>query len=496
MCMLLSTVGCERDRAADAADKPSASRPSAGRPTGLVAVIELPGGDNRLGSLRPAVDMIMPGGSAMLSNQMQTTLLELAGGSLDGADLGKPVRLIALDPSKHEAPFVVLVAETAKGSLTPADGAAVERAGGHALVGPPEVVHAAAGFALGDLLRRPPPTEPSATLYVRPLRAAFADDIAGLREEMSSMSDVMGENYSELMRAYFDMLELFAEQVDHVVLTPAVGGDGAGVRIQFVARAGSGLAAYARAQRPADLALLKRLPATEQAQYALVARFDAEPLAEYADAFIMSMMDAGKDADAARTAMRRAMQLFDGRMAMALSGLPLEPTGAMVGGLRGDGDADEVMQTMMKSFAAGSSMDIGGIKQTVELEPNALVYDGVAVWRSTTRTEVSDPNTAATTPASTTTAFGAVVGDLYVNVFGPAQNVGPAIDAARGKGPGAMLDETLSTRLHKAVEAGASAVLVVDLASFTGGSAPARAFTLAIGFEGDAMNVDLQLATP
>jgi hypothetical protein len=474
----------------------------------VLGILELPSGRS-LGSAAQVIDAVQPGASAQAAASISTMLTSAAEvGSLNGADLDKPVRAVMLDPKKHPSPVVLLVSVSKAEDLARAVGK--ERLvvrGDLGLVGAPEAAKAAHDYAFGTLARREAPAAPHATIYVQPLLASFRAEIEAGKSQLGAMMALMNpaaggdgsDTLTKLLTIYIDSLVAVAEQTDRVEARFASQDALSGVELIVHARPDTTLAGFNEAQAPSDFALVEMLPAGTEPGGPIMILAGGLSLGPARQAF----QDVGQAMIAAMWGSAEIAEMgdwfgsfmdqFTGRFAAAVTsmGASMGVTPQMVQLLEAKDGAQAAGQTrkMMETFAAkGAPLELMGMKQTISFTPEAFAHDGVTVMMQQTTTEMAAPageGAAQAAQSFESKSYFAGVDQFLGMATGEEQSMRQLIDAVRGKAPrlevgGALGQATAAARARKD-----SGMMFMNLGAMLGGGAAGmpRAVVLTFGFE-------------
>jgi hypothetical protein len=499
--LLLGALGgCEKDPKRQDPPVPLESLP-------LLAMVELPSGRD-LGPLGGMLDLIQPGAGAMATFGLASALPGLVGlDSLDGADLGGPVRIAAVEAAGAVGP-VLIVKVASRGTLeknAKAAGAKMVIEGGLAVLGEPGPVEAAAGV-LSAVAAMPAPTSPSATIFVPralsalgpDLRAARADVVAAVRAEQE------GEEMIRFVEAGFDLLLAMAEQTQRIELAVAAPGDLAGFEVRLLHRPGTTFEQMSRLQAPADHALVSRLPAQDQVGILVSGRMLLGPLRQPAFAMGERMMggDWTEVLAETRDEWDAWMDLFTGEFAMTAPSFGVTPDSAAptveLAYLVGVTDGPKVVsffrrfsQLVAERSARGGGTTTMGIVQTSQFQPGAYVHDGIAVDVQRTTSDyrsVEGESGAALRRFGvvTQTSHVAAIDSLLAMSIGEEARMRALLDAARGKGPTLELGPILAAAVAGSKARKESALMAMDMRALAGpmaGQMPISAVVLGLGFD-------------
>lgn len=476
----------------------------------VIATAQFPTGIEVVGLAR-VVDNVQPGVGSALPELARQGFEEAAGMQLGGADLKAPIALILVSPKKFPKPMAVLVRAVDLGVLrarAKSSGLTLVSRKGLALIGPAAVVREVRDLAFGSLAK--PPSEMVVRLYPGALTHAYKADLqAALARIANSMSSMGGSGLGSLVGAYEDLILAAGEQTD--VAEVRVGSDGGAseLYVRLQPRAGTTMAALARAQVPAKHDLLAKLPDSPSAMWLMSGRLHAasarKPALDLFAKVVGAMMPAISGA-ALTSQLEKWLDASDGRFAMTssidlsnLSAPKMEAsyllgasdTGAMRASWRG------MVKVMVPPDGRGT-VDSMGVKLEVSFEEKALQIDGVEVDRYHSKPAASQP-----AGASSPLAVGQLEQDMYFAAFDGVGALALAADAprairaviesARGRAPGYRPAAAERAELARSVRRGESAIMIMKL----GGLLPAGAAPFSIvsvGFGQDRGALQLRIS--
>ena len=467
----------------------------------VLAMVELPSGLS-LGSAAQVLDAVQPGASVQATAAIPIMLTSMAEvGSLNGADLAKPIRALVLDPKQHPRPVLLLVSVRDAEQLGQAVGA--ERLlvrKDLALIGAPEAAKVAHDYAFGTLARRQAPDSPRATVYAQPLLASFRADIDVLKTQMGAMMAMAGagsDAMTKMLTLYIDSLLAVAEQSERVEMRFASQDALSGVELTVHARPGTTLAGFNQAQAPGDLGLIEMLPAdVEQGAPILVmagsvAMGPAREAHAHMGDSILATLSGPEAGEELRGWMGPFMDLFTGRFAAVVTGMSITPQMIQLIETSDSAQAASLSRQLMEKFAARRApLEIAGVKQTIAFTPEAFAHDGVTVMMQQTTTELPESPDAEMPSSIDSKGYFAGVDGFLGMAMGEEQDMRRLIDAVRSKAPrlsvdGALAGAVAATRTRKD-----SAMMFMNLGALLGGAEGApQAVIMALGFEDARMRL-------
>jgi hypothetical protein len=468
----------------------------------VLAMIELPAG-NSLGSAAKMLDTVQPGASLQAAASIPIMLTSAAEvGSLNGADLFKPVRAVVLDPKKYPKPVLLLVSVSNAEHLAEAVGK--ERLVVHkdlALIGAPEAAKAAHDYAFGTLARRPAPEAPHAIAYTQPILASFRGEIDAAKAQIGPMMAMMGggsDSTTKLLTLYIDGLLAVAEQTERVEAHFASHDTLAGVELIVHARPDTALAGFTQAQTPSNLTLIDMLPAHESPVVVMAGNVSAGPARQTLVALgdqILASMWSGNTQEISGW-MAQLMDVWTGGFAAMVTSVgTLTPTMVQILDSTDGAEAARITRQLMEKLAAsGTPLEVMGMKQTSTFTPEAFVYDGASVMMQHNRTEIAAPADAQTAQPATAfeqKSYFTGIDKLFTMAMGQEQDMRQLIDAVRGKGPRLQTAGALSQAVAASKARNDSILMYMNLGAVLGGAAGGvpQAVVLTCGFDQSRMRV-------
>lgn len=245
---------------------PAISGSAVAAPDGLAAVAQVADVRALIASVGKFADGVQPGVSAMVT--LDSLLMGAAqeGIDLSGVDFGKPVRVLWLNPSKYQLPFVAVVGVKDEAALTAAvkseaaasAGLRIQIHQGYAAIGSFETLSAAGGYALTTLAASAPPANPTVDIDVKYLVAAYQPFLEMIAQQASVAADPSQKAMMEAtMTAYMSMFR----QIDKASLSLELVGDHASLVTSVRPLDGTTFASFVGAQKPSQFALIGRVPA-------------------------------------------------------------------------------------------------------------------------------------------------------------------------------------------------------------------------------------------
>jgi hypothetical protein len=472
----------------------------------VLAVVELPSGRS-LGTAAQVLDAVQPGASKEAAASISTMLTSVAEvGSLNGADLDKPVRAVVLDPKKHPKPVLLLVSVSNADELATAVGKErlVVRKG-LGLIGAPEAAKAAHGYAFGTLARREAPAAPHATVYIQPILASFRAEIEAGKAQLGAMMAMVGagggsDTLTKLLTVYIDSLVAVAEQTDRLEVHFASQDALSGVELIVHARPETTLAGFSQAQAPSDLALVEMLPAYEAPIVVMAGGLSLGParqaFQDVGETILAAMWGSATSAELGDW-FGPFMDLFTGRFAAVVTGVGITPQMVQLIEAKDSAQAASHTRKLMETFAARDApLEIMGMKQTIAFTPEAFAHDGVIVMMQQTKTEVAAPaEDQAAQPASSfeSKSYFAGVDGFFGMAMGEEQSMRQLIDAVRSKAPRLQVGGALAQAIAAARARKDSGLMFMNLGAMLGGAAAGmpQAVVLTFGFEQTRMRMFL-----
>lgn len=457
-------------------------------PATLIVTASL-GSDATLDGLKPFLDQMKPGMSAMLTgNMVRMQLATIVGAqSLDGLDGTAATYILITDDGTDVGRAVLGKVRDEKALLDGAGSARVSVQRGWAVIGPKAVVDQVATFAFATIAPQPTGTQLSATIYVPNALARYKTKIeAGRASMLAGMAQGAGgsADVTAMMTAYIDGLFSMVQDTDRAVVTLDLGKDLAAFDLALVPRPRSRLAAFVAVQHASDFSLVGKLPAAP-ASILAAGRFASGPYRQgLLDA--MGTLYGRGGAPQLVAAMGTVMKAATGEFAMTMSmggGKPMQM--AQVFGLADRAAADKAIDTAL-AVKGGFSFETMNITTTLTGLSGTTNHDGVTIKGYDVTYDVSKANAAARASLQATVPTGTAsvrIGTFdALGLLTMSSDINAAIDAARGKAPaftpsGANADFLASARSHQD-----SVMFVMDLnmlGKLPGGSLP---FAFSLGF--------------
>jgi hypothetical protein len=499
--VLAVAAGCASAEAKDAAS------PAGAAPAELLVTVAL-GPATAFRSLQAYVEAIKPGAGVNLSDQvLRHGLADAVGASsLDGLDPASPMYLLIADTGGSPGLALLGKVSDAKKLEASAGKDRLVARSGWAVIGARPVLDRVASYALSALALQPPPKAPSATVYVPHALARYKNEIEGARTQMLANMGKMGPGgTSKILTAYVDGLFSIANDTDQVIVTLEATPDLGTLDIALLPRTQSRLAEFAALQRPSDLALLGRLPATTPS----VLMAGHLELGPYRDAMLSAIAtlyipEAPKDLLAAFDLLRKVMT---GEIATTMqlgrkTGMEFTQLYTVTDGKA----ADKALAGILDLFKAGRTIDMQSVSFTIKTAPSTTAYAGVTLrsYDTTYDTSKIPPDQrqamAAMMPDGVHSVHLGTVDGLAVLVAAPdsAAEARRTIDAARGKGARFVASKVLAPLLAASRARKDSLVMVMDLGAvfgaFTGKSLGSQ--PMVIGFGAADRSAHLRISVP
>ena len=486
----------QADQAPQAEQAPQAVAPES---VPVLAQLELPSGRS-LGQGDAVLDAIRPGSAAQAGAMLPGMIAELVEApGLEGADLDQPVRLVVLDPQKHEQPVVLAVTVADAETLTQSAGKErVDVRGELAIIGERGAVDAARDYILGTLAPRQP-EQPRAVVFPGPVLQSFGPQIEAAKAQLGALMSLSGQSQqaAEIVPLYIDTMVAVFAQSEAVEVTLASRGGLAGAEIVLRPRADTMMAEFTNVQEPLDIELLSKLPQAEDTFLLLAGRMTAGPAREPFMKMGRQIMKSffgetgGEDMSAI---IDPWMRLFEGDFA-AWAPVPDDGGMQMIQLLTVSDSAKAAAYARQFGQVVGAQADgieVMGMKQTISFQPEAFVHDGVSVAVQRTVTDLGniDPQQRAAAEAMGTAEMTSYVAgfDTYMGLaMGTSDRMRALIDAARGKGPGFEPQGDMARALDVTRAREDSLVMLMDLAAMYGsmGTVPEdapRVIAMTVGF--------------
>jgi hypothetical protein len=411
--------------------------------------------------------------------------------SLDGLDDNGTIYVLAVDggPALKGVAVVGRIADDVKLTRSVAPAHLVKKKA-WAVIGPKLIAEKVAPFAFGSLAGKSIAGPPVATIYTANLMVRYRTEIEDARKKMArSLGPAAGGPTAAAMQSYFDGLISALGDSDRVIVTFDIKKDIAAVDLALVPKNGTRLAKLIGLQRPADYALVGKLPATP-APFLVAGRLDAGPYRAGMLEAMTQFYGPGTPTSMA-SALGAVLKAATGDFAMAMQ--MNGPKGMEVTQLFGVADprgAGRALGQLLDAFKKPQTVTTMGMTVTHVANPRPTTHDGVAIRgydvtydlskappETKTVIEKMVPKTGLTTRVAIFDQLGAV----GLSADGAASTQA-AIDAARGKGkryapPAAVTDFLAGSRARKE-----SVAMVMDVGGIMAGAPTGRALMLSMGF--------------
>ena len=451
------------------------------------------GPDHTLDSARAFANAIQPGAGMALTGAVMRQQLagRVTATSLDGLDENSAMYVLSVDGGPALKGMVVVgrIADDVKLKQSVAPAHLVKK-NAWAVIGPKVVAEKMAPYAFASLAGQAISGPPVITVYTANLMTRFKAEIADARKQMlGGLGAAGGGQMTELMQTYVDGLLSALSDSDHVQITFDFTKSVGAVDFALVPRPGTRLAKVIALQRPADYALVGKLPATG-APVLAAGRLDAGPYrAGMLEA--MTQLYGPGTPKAMASALGAILKSATGDFAMAMQ--TMGGKGMAVTQLFGVTDAkatDKAIGQLLDAFKKPQSMTMMGMTITQTTSTRPITHDGVAIRGYDVVYDFSKapPETKASMgtmiPSTGLAARGATFDQLGVVAMSAdgAAGVAAAIDAARGKGkryaPTAQIADFLAgSRARKE-----SLAMVMDLGALMGTGGSGRPVMVSLGF--------------
>ncbi len=381
----------------------------AAQPADVLAVLTLPSID-RLGGVGDFADRIQPGSSVAVTAMLQPGLAELVGArGLDGIALGKPVRLVVLDPPGGSVTPVLVVPVRDGKALARAvgPGAKVRTARGWAVIGPAPAVARVAPWVLATLVLEKAPAAPTAAVFPAAILAAHRTAIDQLGPQMiAAMAAVPGSSpeLNDMMTTIADGLIEGLESSARFDLHIEATADLASIDLAATPRRSTRLHALVAAQQPSTFPLLSRLP-LDGAMVVAAGRWASGPLRPAFQKLMEPLFEKSLGHpldDGERAAMNGMWDAVTGEIALtAVMNPPAPSAGKPAGRKQAAAPAGPPMSMaalyqvtdakvaashadkLAAALAGGSTTDLGGVKLRMQISRDKAAIDGVKFIHST-----------------------------------------------------------------------------------------------------------------
>lgn len=470
------------------------------QPPELLATLSL-GPASALDPLRDFLDTVKPGTRAALTEPTLRQLIAAGVGaaSIDALDWTAPMYFLAIDTGGAGIGRAVVGKIKDEKKLVAGLGSARSAINaGWALVASDDTVISKVGsYALDTLPASAPQSSPSLAINVPRLLIKYRTQIAaGQKAFVAQLAAQQGSTQmTRLMQSMVDGTMSLAGDTDQVVLSLEASKDSLAVALALVPKARSRLAKFAAAQRPADYALLAKLPATT-AGMVIAGKLDGGPYRQaLLEMWAMVYGQGVADKDLVR-ALDAILKASTGDVAMTWSlggGKPMQF--AQVFGITDQGAVDRSVAKVLAWFKTPRTFESSNSSTTIQTNPTLMEHDGVKfgtldmTFDYSKATEPVRKQMATMMPTSTLERVGTL--DKY-GIVTMNSDPGPVVDQLRGKGPAAAPDPALTAILDASRARKESLVMTMDLLAMMGRSgAP---FLITSGFADGS--VHLRLAMP
>jgi hypothetical protein len=416
------------------------------------------GPDSTLDSLRAFANGMQPGAGLMMTNAMLRRQIAsmVTATSLEGLDENAAIYVLAVDggPALKGAVVVGRIADDARltQSVSPAH---LVKKKGWAVIGPKLVAEKVAPFALGGLAGQAISGPPVATIYTANLMTRYKTEIQDSRKKLlDGMGPASSGQMTAVMQAYLDGLISALTDSDRVVVTFDITKDIAAIDLALVPKNGTRLAKFVALQRPADYALVGKMPPTQGAAALVAGRFDTGPYRAGMLEAMAHLYGPGASGSLA-AALGAIFKATTGDFAMTMqmmAGKGMEMT--QLFGVTNLKTADKAIGQALDAFTKPQSVTINGLTATYVANPKPITHDGVTLRGLDTTYDFSKapPDTRALMekmyPKTNMTARVATFDQLGVVAMSSDGGAiaTTAIDAARGRGKPSRSREVMTSK--------------------------------------------------
>jgi hypothetical protein len=346
---------------------------------GVVSVKSLDGTAARIDAF---LQTITPGTKTGLTGRAAEMPLAMlvSARSLDGLAFDKPMHLVVLDPKKFTRPCVLVGTVVDQSKLAAAVGEQnLKVVGGRALIGDKPVFDIVETWALATLTEGP--EAPTMRLDLARLVERYRPEIDGFRQQMAPLfakQPLMATMFDVEM----DVMTRLAAQTQELTLALDVDVKEANLEIALIPRPGTTLEAFGKAQVPATLDLLGKIPGVDAADYVLVGNYHLGPVREAVYELMAGMLGGllGAPPDAAfKKRWDAALDHFAGPIGSAskfekAGGISFAQIAEVDDGARAVADAKALFP-----LSAPRTFEVMGMKLTLELHEGVGTHQGVSI---------------------------------------------------------------------------------------------------------------------
>jgi hypothetical protein len=455
-------------------------------------------GNLRAFAIESGVVDTVPAGDLLV----RSTLAQRVGvRSLDGVEFTSGLHLLIAD--LDGTPSAALLAKVSDARLL-ANGLTAGQAmigAGWAAIGSEPLLDRIGRYALDTIAAQPITAAFTVTVYLPQVLAHPGSrfrDLGGALMTAAALS--WGARGAQLVGGGLDWMGALAADVDQLVVVLDATPDTGSLDITLRPRSGSTLATFVAMQRPADYALLERLP-TAAAPLVLAGTLDGGP---YRGSYL-ALLGAAYGASVSRpglNAVERMSKANSGKFAIALQ---LEPgTGWRSAGLFGLSDPDAAGKALSHLLDFKErTFDAAGMSMTFKRRPGSAMHDGVILrgYDATLSFPKQLPSVRGQLEELVPVQFGTQFAtfdaiEVMVVASDSLAEARRVIDAARGKTH--FTAAPLLARLLQASRArNDSAAVIFDpgvaLAELTGHATPSQPMLITFGFTDHKVHARVEL---
>jgi hypothetical protein len=457
--------------------------------------------------IKAYADKVKPGMGALVDSKVRYFVADVGGlSNLDGVKAGTPVWALVLNPKPKGERSVLLVSVGDEKKLRDsAKDAEVRIQDGRAVVGKKDAVDALAPYAFATLARQKAPEAATVTVFVPVLRAAFGKEIEDARKTLPAAMGAATANPGmvKILNTEMDGVMWMLDATDAFEVRLEASADDVNLELAAVPAAGKDLAAFVAAQKPADGALLAKLPAVANPSVVAAGAVTMGPFREQAAKLMVELMAQLLSLPASEPASTALTELFNsitGNFAVVAA---LDAKGMKMHELVGVEDAAKAMASMRTFATLLTSAKMPATESPFKITYSAWKGDKiddvpvVGYVQTIDLSKATPEQLAAMKMVSSGTSV-TMVG-AWDDVMGMAMGGGAdgaamkeTIAAARGKGPRFQPSPAMAQLFEASRKRGESFAAVMNFASFarmaTGGDATAPTRTpgvvFALGFQG------------
>ena len=338
-------------------------------PSDLLATVAL-GPETTLDGARSFIDTVKPGSGAVVATVPQLIAKAVGAGSLTGIDPKGWSYLLLSDDGTTKGMVMLVPVRDARALTAAAKPAQVTVKGAWAVIGAKPLVDHVATYAFTVAPTLPRPSQPTAIVNLPAVLTRY--NTAAVRQQLvAAAASPNGATIAPMLEGYYDGMLALANDSEQVIVTLDMTKDLGAIDLTLVPKVGSRLATFIALQKPADLALLDKLPAVA-APMMMVGHLDMGPYRDGLFAMAGQMYGVGTSATGGAAkdligAVAEVVKATNGDFAMTMT---MTPGHAMtidqVFGLTDMASADKAIARALDLFKAPRTMDALKIKSTIK----------------------------------------------------------------------------------------------------------------------------------